>query len=125
MPRKIYYKVVRKENDKRVSIWAEQEAQLEYPPMELIEANPMSAGIFVFVDKKSAKAFCAKAPIEEKNPIIIKCYGIGPVRRFKEIVDSYRDLIIYWFYVKSWGPETPKQEVPPGTVCFNAVQLLE
>jgi len=123
--KKIYYKVARKANGKRVSIWAADAAELEYPPMAIVEANPMSAGIFVFTSERYAKSFCFKFNIKEMNPVIIKCYGIGPVRRFKTIVDSYRDLIIDWFYVKSWGPETPKQEVPPGTVCFNAVQLLE
>ena len=123
--RKTYYKVIRKEGAKRVSVWADGEAQLEYPPMALVEANPMSAGIFVFTKKSYAKAFCTKEAIEVLNPIIIKCYGIGPVRRFKTVIDSYRDLIVIFLYTKSWGPETPKQEVPLGTVCFNAVQLLE
>lgn len=123
--KKIYYKVVRKANGKRFSIWAADAAQLEYSPMAIVEANPMSAGIFVFTSERYAKAFCFKCNIKEMNPVIIKCYGIGPVRRFKTIVDSFRSLIIDWFYVKSWGPETPKQEVPLGTVCFNAVQLLE
>lgn len=123
--KKIYYKVVRKANGRRVSIWAEQKAQLEYPPKATVEANPMSAGIFVFTEKKFAKAFCAKSTIAEKSPIIVKCYSIGPVRRFKTIVDSYPNLIVDYFYTKSWGLETPKQDVPPGTVCFNAVQLLE
>lgn len=123
--RKTYYKVIRKEGAKRVSVWADGEAQLEYPPMALVEANPMSAGIFVFTERKFALAFCKKHSILENEPIIIKCYGIGPVRRFKTVIDSYRDLIVIFLYTKSWGPETPKQDVPPGTVCFNAVQLLE
>ena len=123
--KKIYYKVVKQEDGKRVSVWATGSAMLEYPPKALVEANPMSAGIFVFTRENYAMSFCYKCNIKEMNLVIIKCYGIGPVRRFKTIVDSYRDLIIDWFYVKSWGPETPKQEVPLGTVCFNAVQLLE
>ena len=123
--KKTYYKVVKQEDGRRVSIWATGFAMIEYPPKALVEANPMSAGIFVFTEEKHARSFSYKCNIKENSPIIIKCYGIGPIRRFKTVVDSYKDLIVDWFYTKSWGPTTPKQEVPLGTVCFNAVQLLE
>jgi len=124
--KRIYYKVVfHKKDGRRVSAWLgdiNSKYSLEYPPMALVEAHPMSAGIFVFDSLEHAKAF-RWTP----NGIfsVVRCYGIGPARQFKNIVASNIKWIEMFFYTKSWGKATPKQEVPPGTVCFNAVQLLE
>lgn len=124
--KKTYYKVVFNKTDgRRVSAWLgdiESKYSLEYPPMALVEAHPMSAGIFVFDSLEHAKAF---RWTPNGSFAVVRCHGIGPARHFKNIVSSYKNWIERFFYIKSWSKETPNQEVPPGTVCFNAVQLLE
>ena len=123
MRKRIYWKVVFLHGGKRLSAHLGERSNscaLEYPPMATVEANPMSAGIFVFTTKQAAENFrcgCMYA--------YIPCYGIGPARRFKSIVYSVPSYIEEYFYVKSWGKETWKQPVIEGSICFNAVQLLE
>lgn len=123
MRKRIYWKVVFLFDGKRLSAYLGERLNscaLEYPPLALVEANPMSAGIFVFTTKQAAENF-RNGPMYAYIP----CYGIGPARRFKSIVNSVPSYIEEYFYVKSWDKKTPKQPVIEGSVCFNAVQLLE
>lgn len=123
--KKIYYKVVTIENGLRVSAWAVGKARLEYPPKAIVKADPMTAGIFVFTNEEDAEVFRGKGPMKDNRTKIIPCHGIGPARCFKKIVMSERRNIILYLYTKSWGKNVKMADAPNGTVCFNAVQLLE
>lgn len=123
--KKIYYKVVTIKDGKRISAWATGKATLEYPPNAIVEADPMSAGIFVFTAIEHARAFRCKGPMCANYTKIIPCHGIGPARKRKKIIRSYRQAIIKYLYIKSWGKDTEMAIAPEGTICFNAVQLLK
>ena len=122
----IKYKVVQPFTRTSIGIPPEDKYAKKYKKGTKVEAKSYTLGIFVFKRRKDAEFF------ERCNPgIIIRVKPIGrgktPKYRINTCHTKYFDLRrLRRAKVKALYIETlPLETLPPGTICYPAVEVLD
>ncbi len=124
--RKVKFKVVRIEcRGRRYSAFAAGKYNLEYPEGEVVRAIEGTLGVAVFRTRKQAKNFRG---IRNYLRVIHVC-PIGRGRTAEFISDNVMESGLDYFYDKRFGRpfyDRPfHREIPPGTIFYPAVEVLD
>ncbi len=111
------YKIIKM--PERVSLYAEGKYQLKYPVGSIVSAPEGTLGIMCFSTKEHALKFVGRRGLLV-GTTIIEVEGMGGALFPKEIAWLNLEHHIDKFYKLKKATAKP----PPGTVCFQKVEVL-
>ena len=119
--RRVKFKVVRIYNGRRCSIFAEGSYHLEYPKGVIVRAREETCGVAVFRTKKQAEAFRDNY----LNLTIIHVRPVGRGRNVRSICTDPSENQLDAFYRERRQNVVSESDVPPGTIFYPAVRVLD
>jgi len=127
--RKVKFKVVAINGiicGRRFSAFAEGNYALDYPRGAIVRAREGTLGIAVFETWKQADDF--RVSYEYQEIVRVRPIGRGKVVKYIASVSCEADLDVFYEYREkqaAFRRYSVKREVPPGTIFYPAVEVLE
>jgi len=117
--RRVKFKVVRMFCGVRCSAFISGEYSLDYPKGATVRAREGTLGVAIFKTKKHAKMFTKG----HRNLKIIHVRPIGRGRSIKIVCDIMfeHDLVLFYRDMRN----IYLRKVPPGTIFYPAVEVLD
>jgi len=119
--RRVKFKVIRIYNGRRYSTFAEGSYSLEYPKGTIVRAREETRGVAVFRTKKQAEYFRDNYI----NLTIIHVRPIGRGRDVRLICSDPSESQLNAFYRDRVQNFVMVSDVPPGTIFYPAVEVLD